>query len=168
MGEYRSTRGEKPPETSGEKRRRAARNVLRVLIVIIAISVASIYIQVPRRVPASGYATTAPYAEVRAPLTGVIVSISAFSGDKVEEGDVLLPLQVSEQQDEELLPGPVPGGDARGAEELVGDLLRVLPQDLEPAVEMAVKGHAGNHKNEECDKMAVNEIKKYKDSLCLK
>jgi hypothetical protein len=46
---------------------------------------------------------------------------------------------VSEQQDEELLPGPVPGGDARGAEELVGDLLRVLPQDLEPAVEMAVK-----------------------------
>ena len=92
MGEYRSTRGEKPPETTGEKRRRAARNVLRVLIVLAAIAAAALYIQVPRRVPASGYATTKPYAEVRAPLTGVIVSISAFSGDKVEEGDVLLHL----------------------------------------------------------------------------
>ena len=92
MGEYRSTRGEKPPETTGEKRRRTARNVLRVLIVLAVLAAAALYIQVPRRVPASGYATTKPYAEVRAPLTGVIVSISAFSGDKVEEGDVLLRL----------------------------------------------------------------------------
>ena len=62
MGEYRSTRGEKPPETTGEKRRRVTRNLLRVMIVVAAITAAAIYIQVPRRVPASGYATTKPYA----------------------------------------------------------------------------------------------------------
>ena len=66
MGEYRSTRGEKPPETTGEKRRRTARNVLRVLIVLAVLAAAALYIQVPRRVPASGYATTKPYAEVLA------------------------------------------------------------------------------------------------------
>jgi multidrug resistance efflux pump len=92
MGEYRSTRGEKPPETTMEKRRRVLRNMLRAAIAAAALVAAAIYIQVPRRVPASGYATTAPYAEVRAPLTGVIVSISAFSGDRVKEGDVLVRL----------------------------------------------------------------------------
>ncbi len=92
MGEYRSTRGEKPPETNSEKKRRVWRNILRVVIVVAALVAAAVFIQVPRRVPASGYATTAPYAEVRAPLTGVIISISAFSGDKVEVGDVLVHL----------------------------------------------------------------------------
>ena len=92
MGEYRSTRGEKPPETTGEKRRRVARNVFRVIVVLAAFVAAGAFIKMPRRVPASGYATTAPYAEVRAPLTGVIVSISAFSGDKVKAGDVLVHL----------------------------------------------------------------------------
>ena len=92
MGEYRSTRGEKPPETSSEKKRRAGRNILRVIVVLAVLAAAAKFIQVPRRVPASGYATTKPYAEVRAPLTGVITSISAFSGDKVEAGEVLVHL----------------------------------------------------------------------------
>lgn len=92
MGEYRSTRGEKPPVPSSEKRRKALRNGLRVLIVLVALVCAGIFIQVMRRVPASGYATTSPYAEVRSPITGVIASIEASSGDIVKAGDVLVRL----------------------------------------------------------------------------
>lgn len=92
MGEYRSTRGEKPPETHVEKKRKALRNWGRALLIIAVLAAAAKFIQVPRRVPASGYATTSPYAEVRSPITGTITSIEASSGMTVKAGDVLLRL----------------------------------------------------------------------------
>ena len=92
MGEYRSTRGEKPPETAVEKRRRAWRGMAVVLAVAAAFFAVLRYVEVPRRVPASGYATTSPYAEVRSPVAGVVTAIEAQSGDEVEAGAVLVRL----------------------------------------------------------------------------
>lgn len=92
MGEYRNTRGEKPPETAGEKRRRVFRGLLAWLAAAAAVVAVMRFVEVPCRVPASGYATTSPYAEVRAPVAGVVASIEARSGDEVEAGAVLVRL----------------------------------------------------------------------------
>ena len=89
MGEYRSTRGEKPPETSSEKKHRLFRNTVRILIFGVVIVLLGVFIKVPRRVPASGYATTFPYSEVRSSVNGAIQSIEVSSGDVVKVGDVL-------------------------------------------------------------------------------
>ncbi|MGI6099653.1 MAG: HlyD family efflux transporter periplasmic adaptor subunit [Lentisphaerae bacterium] len=92
MGEYRSTRGEKPPAT--RKERRLLRNRLLFWVVFLALAIWAFgeLIMVPRHVPASGYATTSSYAEVRAPVIGRVVDIEHKSGDVVAEGDVLLRL----------------------------------------------------------------------------
>lgn len=92
MGEYRSTKGEKPPETSSEKRHRHIRNFLRVFGIIAIVVLLGVFIKVPRRVPASGYATTFPYSEVRSSVNGTIQSIEVSSGDVVKAGDVLVRL----------------------------------------------------------------------------
>ncbi len=92
MGEYRSTRGEKPPASAVERKHRAAIGWLRAAVVVAALVLAGRFIEVPRRVPASGYATTSPYAEVRSPVNGVVASIEAGSGDAVKKGDILVRL----------------------------------------------------------------------------
>lgn len=92
MGEYRSTRGEKPPETSSEKKHRLFRNTVRILIFGVVVVLLGVFIKVPRRVPASGYATTFPYSEVRSSVNGAIQSIEVSSGDVVKVGDVLVRL----------------------------------------------------------------------------
>lgn len=92
MGEYRSTKGEKPPETISEKNHRIIRNIVVTAVVIAAVYFAGALIKVPYRIPASGYATTRPYAEVRSPVNGVVTEIAASSGDTVEAGAVLVRL----------------------------------------------------------------------------
>lgn len=92
MGEYRSTRGEKPPKTETEKKRTAWRIWLKIAVGAAVLAVALAIVRIPRYIPASGYATTYPYSEVRSPVSGVIASIEAFSGDTVEKGDVLVRL----------------------------------------------------------------------------
>ena len=93
MGEYRSTSGEKRPATADEKRLRRSRVLVGSLVGAVAIGTLGQVIQVPRRVPAAGYATTSSYAEVRAPLVGQIVGIERVSGDRVDAGDVLVRLE---------------------------------------------------------------------------
>lgn len=89
MGEYRSTSGEKRPATAGEKRLRRSRVLVGSLAGAVVIGMLGQFIQVPRRVPAAGYATTSSYAEIRAPLVGQITGIDRVSGDRVDEGDML-------------------------------------------------------------------------------
>jgi len=50
-------------------------------------------VTVPRYAPASGYATTVNYAEVRSAVTGKLKEIRVNSGESVEKGDVLLVLE---------------------------------------------------------------------------
>jgi multidrug efflux pump subunit AcrA (membrane-fusion protein) len=93
MGEYRNTRGEKPPATVREKRSLRTRILIWLCMVILAVWAAGQFIQVPRRVPASGYATTSSYAEVRAPVVGQVTAIERGSGDAVKIGDVMVRLE---------------------------------------------------------------------------
>ena len=90
MGEYRSTRGEKPPATVREKRSLRLRVMIGLAVTLIAVWALGQFIQVPRRVPASGYATTSSYAEVRSPVVGQVSAIERGSGDHVAIGDVML------------------------------------------------------------------------------
>lgn len=92
MGEYRSTRGEKPPATRQEKRSLRNRVLFWTVFVSLAVWALGQFIQVPRRVPASGYATTSSYAEVRAPVVGKVLTIERGSGEHVAKGDVLVRL----------------------------------------------------------------------------
>ncbi len=92
MGEYRNTKGQKPLETDFEKKKKALRNGLRFFLFFAAIAAAMIFIKVPKRVAATGYATTSPYAEVRSPISGIVMSIDVKSGDLVKKGDLLVSL----------------------------------------------------------------------------
>jgi multidrug resistance efflux pump len=92
MGEYRHTTGEKPPATGQERRQTRVRVVLVLVILALALVVGGRLIKMVQYVPASGYATTAVYAEVRSPVVGQIIAIEKRSGDTVEAGDVLIRL----------------------------------------------------------------------------
>ena len=92
MGEYRQTTGEKPPATRGERRRTRNRAVVFAVISVAALLLTGGTIKVVRRVPASGYVTTAEYAEVRSPLAGGVAEIVRGSGEWVQSGEVLLRL----------------------------------------------------------------------------
>ena len=93
MGEYRMTRGEKPPPTVRERRSLRVRIQFAVLISIAGIGALGHFLQAERRVPASGYVTTTLYAEVRAPAVGRVLRIEAASGDRVSQGDRLVQLE---------------------------------------------------------------------------
>ena len=92
MGEYRSTRGEKPPATKSEKSRFRVKLLIWIVVIIAILYAAGVFIRLPHRIPASGYATTFPYAEARAPAAGRVAKIFFFSGDTVKMGDVLVQL----------------------------------------------------------------------------
>ncbi len=92
MGEYRSTTGEKMPSTTRERRRKRLRVTLTIALLVVVIVVLGNHLKVTRRVPASGYATTSLYAEVRAPALGQVVAIEQNSGDTVAAGTVLVRL----------------------------------------------------------------------------
>lgn len=126
MGEYRSTKGENPPETVSEKKHRLIRNTVISVAVFAAVYFAGALIKVPRRIPASGFATTRPYAEVRSPVNGTVAEIAAASGDDVAEGAVLArladeiqraALQRAEIEADRIL-GEIDVREARYAEEL--------------------------------------------------
>ena len=93
MGEYRNTRGEKPPSTVSERRRMRERVLLGSFATVGIIWALGQFIEVPRRVPASGYATSSSYAEVRSPSVGQVAAIERTSGDTVAAGDVLVHLE---------------------------------------------------------------------------
>lgn len=92
MGDIRTTTGVKPPESKPERRRKAAKRITAVILVLAAIAGLGFAIRVPRYANATGYATTEGYAEVRSATSGRIAEIRATSGDTVKKGDVLLVL----------------------------------------------------------------------------
>jgi len=92
MGSIRTTTGEKPPPTANERRNRKWRFGLMTVMLVLLVGVIGQVIPVVRYAPASGYATTAGYAEVRAATTGQIAAILKTSGDQVEQGEILLQL----------------------------------------------------------------------------
>jgi multidrug resistance efflux pump len=93
MGDVRTTTGEKLPPTATERRSRKWRVTLSILLVLTAIGVVGHAVHVPRYAPATGYATTSGYAEVRAATTGKIAAILSTSGAIVKEGDILVQLE---------------------------------------------------------------------------
>ncbi len=90
MGDYRTTRGEKPPPTMRERRVFRGRVWSVSVLAILLIWSAGHWIRIERSVPASGYVTTAAYAEVRAPLAGQVRRIARTSGERVEAGELLV------------------------------------------------------------------------------
>lgn len=98
MGDVRTTTGEKLPPTATERRSRKSRIVVSVLLALAAIGLLGSVIHVPRYAPASGYATTAGYAEVRAGTTGKVAEIAATSGAEVKQGDLLVQLENEEEK----------------------------------------------------------------------
>ncbi len=93
MGEYRATRGEKPPPTVRERRSRRLRVTFSLTAGLLLAGFAGHAVRVERRVPASGYVTTEPYAEVRSPVAGQVARILRFSGEQVPEGELLVQLE---------------------------------------------------------------------------
>lgn len=93
MGEYRTTRGEKPPPTVRERRSQRTRILLSLAAGIVVVSGSGHLIRVDRRVPASGYVTTELYAEVRPVVAGQVTAIAKSSGDRVARGDLLVQLE---------------------------------------------------------------------------
>jgi multidrug resistance efflux pump len=92
MGEYRTTRGEKPPPTMRERRVFRMRAWSVVVLGALLVWSAGHWIRIERRVPASGYVTTASYAEVRAPVAGQVIRVERTSGERVAAGDLLVHL----------------------------------------------------------------------------
>lgn len=98
MGDVRTTTGEKLPPTATERRSRKWRLGLSVLGVLTVVGLLGFVIHVPRYAPATGYATTAGYAEVRAGTTGKVAGIAVTSGAQVRAGDLLVQLEDKEEQ----------------------------------------------------------------------
>ncbi len=92
MGEYRTTSGEKPPQTPREQRAWRRRVLWALAVVILVLLAALQSVRITRYVPASGYVTSLEYAEVRAPMAGQVTRIAAASGDRVEAGALLVQL----------------------------------------------------------------------------
>ncbi len=93
MGDVRTTTGEKLPPTATERRSRKWRVAGSMTLVLAGIVLAGTLVQVPRYAPASGYATTSGYAEVRSAITGRISAILATSGEDVRQGALLVQLE---------------------------------------------------------------------------
>ena len=98
MGDYRTTSGEKPPKTIHELRHQRKMAVIWGLLLIVAIVLAGWLIKVRRYALAYGYVASYPYAEVRPPVTGIVDEIHVFSGDRVEQGDLLVTLNAREEE----------------------------------------------------------------------
>lgn len=92
MGDIRTTRGDPPPAPLPERRRKATAVAFAVLAVFAAIGAAGYFIHVPRRVSATGYATTPGYAEVRSAVGGRVSEVLVRSGDTVTNDAVLVRL----------------------------------------------------------------------------
>ena len=97
MGDYRTTTGEAPPVPVVERRRRRRRGLVLLGLALVALVAAGHFIRVPRVIRAAGYLTTEDYAEVRAPVDGVIAEIHGPAGDRVAAGALLIRLDDREQ-----------------------------------------------------------------------
>ena len=97
MGDYRTTTGEAPPVPVVERRRRRRRGLVLLGLALVALVAAGHFIRVPRVIRAAGYLTTEDYAEVRAPVDGVIAEIHVPAGDRVAAGALLIRLDDREQ-----------------------------------------------------------------------
>lgn len=98
MGEFRTTRGEPLPLTSAERRSRAVRILTVLTLVLAAVIGAGFLVRLDRRVIASGYVTTEEYAEVRAPVAGLVSEIAVRTGAQVKAGDLLVRFESREEQ----------------------------------------------------------------------
>ncbi|MBM4163700.1 MAG: HlyD family efflux transporter periplasmic adaptor subunit [Lentisphaerae bacterium] len=98
MGEYRTNRSDALPATAREKRAWIGQTVLIVLLVCGVIGTAGHRLHVNRYAPATGYVTTAHYAEVRAPVAARVAAISGESGGAVTAGTLIVQLEDAEQR----------------------------------------------------------------------
>lgn len=98
MGDLRTTMGEKPPVTPGERRLRRRLTLLLLLAGVCLALLAGTAITVERHVLANGYVTTEQYAEVRPAGTGMVAEIVVTSGAMVEKGELLVRLDSAEEQ----------------------------------------------------------------------
>lgn len=96
MGEYRTTQGESPPATRRERRRTVRRWAVYTILAAVLLLTIGLGVHVRRHIPASGYVTTEPYAEVRPAVHGVVEAIFAHSGQTVQAGDLLVQLTDTE------------------------------------------------------------------------
>lgn len=98
MGEYRTTRGEAPPPTARERRHWFWRSLFTTIIVLAIVGFAGAKLKMNRYASATGYVTTAEYAEIRPPFAGIVTEIGRESGARIEPGEVLVKLDTTAAQ----------------------------------------------------------------------
>jgi len=96
MGDYRTTTGEAPPMPAPVRRRRRRRWMAVSSLLLAGAAAGGYFIRVPRVVWASGYIATESYAEIRPTVDGTIAEYRARSGDRIEQGDLLVRLDDTE------------------------------------------------------------------------
>lgn len=98
MGDIRTTEGQSLPLTIPEKKKRRRIIALAIVAVIALIAIAGLLIQIERYLTATGYVTSEYYAEVRPADTGRVAEILASTGTVVEQGQVLVRLDDTDER----------------------------------------------------------------------
>ncbi len=98
MGSIQKTAASRLPMTSLERRLKRRRLLVVGLSSVFVLLLAGFLIRVPQYVPASGFVTTEQYAEVRAPVVGIVSAIKVHTGAQVKQGDLLVQLGAEEEQ----------------------------------------------------------------------
>ncbi|MCL1856656.1 MAG: HlyD family efflux transporter periplasmic adaptor subunit [Kiritimatiellaeota bacterium] len=96
MGTLRTTDGEKRPDTPAERRKKIAKALGIIVVVLGALAATGVYVEVPQWVPASGVAISPEYAEIRAGINGKVRELRVASNAHVGAGDVLLWIDIAE------------------------------------------------------------------------
>ena len=98
MGNVRTEAGGVLPETRHEHVRRRNKIMLYTSLSLIVIISLGFLIRVPYKAVATGYITTAEYADVRASTSGRVAEILVSSGDTVKKGDPMVKLESDAEQ----------------------------------------------------------------------
>lgn len=97
MGIFQKTAVNNLPLTTNERHARRRRILMTSTGVAAIVILAGFIIQVNYRVPASGFVTTEHYAEVRAPVVGIVEGIMMQSGAMAHKGEILVQLRNAEE-----------------------------------------------------------------------
>ncbi len=98
MGDYRTTTGEPHPIGRSDRVRQRRKWARRGLTAFTVLLLAGFLVPVRVRVPANGYVTSDVYAEVRPSVAGRVREILGQTGDRVQEGDLLVQLEDAEER----------------------------------------------------------------------
>jgi len=100
MGDLRTYTGQAPPLPSRQRYRRRRQLLFAAAAALASIIALGLLIRVDNWLPATGYLSSADYAEVRPPVAGQVAAIKVRTGDQVSAGDLLVQLDDAFEQAE--------------------------------------------------------------------